>query len=78
MGSVMSYLNYVSVENPKGKSLTSLTVYAGWTVTGMTVHRICPFEDACKKLDTGVLGLLERILQRSIVGKTIRHRGLVL
>ena len=34
MGSVVSYLDYVYMENPEGKSLTSMTVCEGRTVTG--------------------------------------------
>ena len=40
MGSVMSYLNYVYVENPEAKSLTSVKVYAVRTVVILTVMTI--------------------------------------
>ena len=44
-GVLHSYLNYVYVENPKEKSLTSMKVYVGQTVTGMTVRCKGPLED---------------------------------
>ena len=50
MGSVVSYLDYVYMENPEGESLTSMTVCAGWTVTGTTVRRTCLSEDPWKKM----------------------------
>ena len=60
MGSVVSYLDFVYMENPNRESLTSMTVCAGRTITGTTVHhnghagrtivgmtvrRTCLFED---------------------------------
>ena len=43
-------LNYVYVDTLEGKSLTSMTVYAGWTIMIMTVCRRCPSWDIWKKI----------------------------
>ena len=52
MGSVVSYLDFVYMENPEGESLTSMTVYTGRTVTGTTVRRRCPSEDTGNNMET--------------------------
>ena len=66
-------------ERPLGiGSLTVMTVCTGRTVVGMTVCRMCLFVDTWTKLDSGVLGMLERTQWRSVVGKMVRHWGLVL
>ena len=44
----------------------------------MTVRHMYPLKDTCIKLDSGVLGLLERTQRRFVVGTMVRHRGLVL
>ena len=49
MGSIVSYLDYVYMDNTEGESLTSMTVCVGRTVTGTMVRRRCPSEDTKKK-----------------------------
>ena len=78
MGSVVSYLDYVYMENPEGESLTSMTVCVGRTITGKMVRRRCPSEDTwkkiCRPLGEGSL-IIKTVMQdgpsqvrRSIVG----------
>ena len=49
MGSIMSYLNYVDVETPEGKSLTVVTDKQEgpslMSVVGMTVRCMCLLVD---------------------------------
>ena len=76
MGSVVSYLDYVYMENPEGESLTSMTVCAGWTITGTMVRRRCPSEDTLKKIETLRRGVSDRHnghAGRTVVGTTVRH-----
>ena len=72
----MSYLDFVYMGNPEGESLTSMTICAGWTVTGTTVRRRCPSEDTWKKLET----LKNRVSDnqngcagRTVAGITVRR-----
>ena len=76
MGSVVSYLDYVYMENPEGESVTSMMECAGRSVTGTTVHRRCPSEDTWKKMETlrrGVSDCHNGHAGRTVVGMTVRH-----
>ena len=72
MGSVVFYLDYVYMENPKGESLTSMMVCAGRTVTGTTVRR----KTLGQNMEThrrGVSDLHDGHEGRTVVGMTVRH-----
>ena len=49
MGSVVSYVDFVYMENPDGECLTNMKVCAGETVTGTKNRRRYPSEDTCRK-----------------------------
>ena len=67
-----SYLAYVYRENPEGEFLTSMTVCAGRTVTGMTVRRRT-LEKNMETLRRGVSDRHDGHAGRTVVGMTVRH-----
>ena len=69
MGSVVSYLHYVYMENPEEKSLTTMMVYAGRIVATMTVRRRCPSWDTWGKMETIWRGVSDRY--NDYAGRTI-------
>ena len=73
MGSVVSYLDYVYMENPEGESLTSMTVCAGRTVTGTTVH-LRTLEKNMEILRRGVSDHQNSYAGRTVTGTTVRRR----
>ena len=68
----MFYLDYVYIENPEGESLTSMTVCAGRTITGTTVHRRT-LEKNMETLRGGVSDRHDGRAGRTVVGMTVRH-----
>ena len=73
MGSVVSYLNYVYMENPEGKSLTSMTVYAGRTVVIMTI-RCGTLRKSMETLRKGVSDRHNGYAGKTIEFMTVRRR----
>ena len=76
MGSVVSSLDYVYMENAEGESLTSMTVCEGRTVTGTTVRRRFSSEDTWKKMETVRRGVSDRHNGHAgwtVVGMTVRR-----
>ena len=76
MVSIVSYLDFVYMENPEGESLTSMTICVGRTVTSTTVRHRCPSEDTLKNMETHRRGVSDHHnghVVHTVVGMKVRR-----